>query len=128
MLQSYDYTVIFVPDPDGGYVAEVPMLGIATQGETLGEVRTMAQDAIRGYIETLAKAGEPVPTEPRGPARRIVTESDFFFITKRAVTNSIVTKGHTVCVPVHPRDLKRGTLASIVKQSGLSREDFLALC
>lgn len=37
------------------------------------------------------------------------------------------TKGHTVCVPVHPRDLKRGTLASIVKQSGLSREDFLVL-
>ncbi len=75
MPQAYDYTVIFVPDPDGGYVAEVPMLGIATQGETLEEVRAMAQDAIRGYIETLEKAGEPVPTEPRGPARRIVTES-----------------------------------------------------
>jgi len=37
------------------------------------------------------------------------------------------TKSHIVCVPVHPRELKRGTLASIIKQSGLNREEFLAL-
>lgn len=75
MNHAYDYTVVYVPDPDGGYVAEVPALGIATQGETLEEARTMAQDAIRGYIESLEKAGEPVPTEPRGSTRRVVTES-----------------------------------------------------
>lgn len=75
MAQTYDYTVIFVPDPDGGYVAEVPALGIATQGETLEEARAMSQDAIRGYLESLAKAGEPVPTEPRSPTLRVITES-----------------------------------------------------
>lgn len=75
MNHAYDYTVVYVPDPDGGYVAEVPTLGIATQGETIEEARAMTEDAIRGYIEALEKAGEPVPTEPQGPARRIVTES-----------------------------------------------------
>lgn len=46
--QTYDDTVVYVPDPDGGYVAEVPTLGIATQGETVEEARAMAHDAIRG--------------------------------------------------------------------------------
>lgn len=36
-------------------------------------------------------------------------------------------RGHTVCVPVHPRELKRGTLLSIIKQSGMDRERFLTL-
>lgn len=75
MQQTYDYTVVYVPDADGGYVAEVPALGIATQGETMEEARAMAQDAIRGYIESLEKAGEPVPREPRGEAPRVMTES-----------------------------------------------------
>lgn len=75
MKQAYDYTVVYVPDPDGGYAAEVPALGIATQGETIDEARRMAQDAICGYIESLEKAGEPVPVEPRGPAQRVITES-----------------------------------------------------
>jgi predicted RNA binding protein YcfA (HicA-like mRNA interferase family) len=32
-----------------------------------------------------------------------------------------------VTVPVHPRDLEAGTLLAIPRQTGLSREDFLAL-
>ena len=32
-----------------------------------------------------------------------------------------------VTVPVHSRDLKRGTLVSILRQAGLSREEFLDL-
>ena len=32
-----------------------------------------------------------------------------------------------VTVPVHPRDLKRGSLASIIKQAGLTPEEFLEL-
>lgn len=75
MQQTYDYTVIYVSDPGGGFVAEIPVLGIATQGETMEEARTMAQDAIRGHIESLEKAGEPVPKEHRGEAPRVITES-----------------------------------------------------
>lgn len=32
-----------------------------------------------------------------------------------------------VTVPFHNRDLKRGTLLAILKQAGLTREEFLAL-
>jgi len=32
-----------------------------------------------------------------------------------------------VTVPFHNRDLKRGTLRSIIKQSGLTNEEFLSL-
>jgi len=75
MQQTYDYTVIYVPDADGGYVAEVPTLGITTQGETVEEARAMSQDAIRGCLKSLTKAGEPIPVEPRGSAQRVMTES-----------------------------------------------------
>lgn len=30
-----------------------------------------------------------------------------------------------VSVPVHPRDLKRGTLSGVLKDAGISREEFL---
>jgi predicted RNA binding protein YcfA (HicA-like mRNA interferase family) len=34
---------------------------------------------------------------------------------------------HRVVVPMHARDLARGTLAQIVESSGVSREEFLDL-
>jgi antitoxin HicB len=43
---------------------KVPALnGIATQGETLEEARAMAEDLIRGYLQSLRKRGEPIPLE-----------------------------------------------------------------
>ncbi|HBT47910.1 MAG TPA: hypothetical protein DEA73_08565 [Peptococcaceae bacterium] len=45
-----------------GYIASVPALpGCVTQGETKEEALAMAEDAIRGYIESLKKHGEPLP-------------------------------------------------------------------
>ncbi len=58
---AYRYTVLFELAPEGGYVATIPVLGIATQGDTLREARAMARDAIRGLIESLAKDGEEIP-------------------------------------------------------------------
>lgn len=75
MEQTYDYTVIYTPDPNGGFVVTVPVLGIATEGETMEEARRMVEDAIRGYLESLAKAGDSIPREPRDPLQRVVTES-----------------------------------------------------
>ncbi len=37
------------------------------------------------------------------------------------------TKPNRVIVPYHNRDLKRGTLQSIVKQAGFTNEEFLKL-
>jgi antitoxin HicB len=61
---QYEYTVIFEPAEEGGYIVRVPALnGIATQGETLDEARAMAEDLIRGYLQSLRKHGEPIPVE-----------------------------------------------------------------
>jgi predicted RNase H-like HicB family nuclease len=56
------YTVVLFPDPDGGYVVEVPALpGCVTQGDTLGEALLMAEDAIGGYLSVLLEDGDPIP-------------------------------------------------------------------
>ena len=42
----------------------VPALpGCVTYGRTLAEARRMAKDAIAGYIESLKKHKEPIPTD-----------------------------------------------------------------
>ena len=57
------YTVIF-DQGDDGYTVTVPALpGLVTEGRTLDEARAMALDAIRCYLESLRKDGEPIPTE-----------------------------------------------------------------
>ena len=59
-----DYTVLFEPAAEGGYVATCPALpGLVTEGDSLEEARTMAEDAIKGYLESLRKDREPVPAE-----------------------------------------------------------------
>jgi len=43
----------------------VPALpGLVTEGRTIDEARTMAEDAIRCYLAGLLKDGEPIPEEP----------------------------------------------------------------
>jgi predicted RNase H-like HicB family nuclease len=60
----YKYTVLFESAEEGGYVVHVPALpGCVTEGDTLEEAREMAKDAIRGYLECLAKHGEGIPVE-----------------------------------------------------------------
>ena len=50
------YTVLFEPAEEGGFVVTRPALpGLVTEGDTLEEARSMAQDAIRAYIESLRK-------------------------------------------------------------------------
>jgi predicted RNase H-like HicB family nuclease len=59
-----NYTVIFEPAEEGGFIVHVPALpGCHTQGETLDEAYKMAQDAILGYIETLRDLKEEIPQE-----------------------------------------------------------------
>jgi len=42
----------------------VPALpGCVTHGRTLTEAKQMAKDAITGYIESLRKHGEPIPSD-----------------------------------------------------------------
>jgi len=63
-MAEYRYTVIFEPAEEGGYVVKCPALpGLVTEGDTLEEARAMAEDAIRGYIESLRKDHLPIPAD-----------------------------------------------------------------
>jgi antitoxin HicB len=60
----YHYNIMLRPEPEGGFTAIVPALpGCVTYGRTLAEARKMAKDAISGYIHSLKKHKEPVPTD-----------------------------------------------------------------
>ena len=60
----YRFNIILRPEPEGGYTALVPALpGCVTYGRTLKEAQQMARDAISGYIASLRKHNEPVPTD-----------------------------------------------------------------
>ena len=60
----HHYNILLRPEPEGGFTAIVPALpGCVTYGRTLAEARTMAKDAITGYIASLKKHNEPVPSD-----------------------------------------------------------------
>jgi len=55
---------MFRPEPEGGFTAIVPSLpGCVSYGKSLTEAQRMVQDAIEGYIESLKKHHEPIPTD-----------------------------------------------------------------
>lgn len=63
-MKILNFTVVMTPDVTGGYVVTCPALpGLVTEGGTLEEARSMGADAIRGYLESLQKDGEPIPTD-----------------------------------------------------------------
>jgi antitoxin HicB len=56
------YTIVFDPEPEGGYTVTCPALpGLVTYGETLEQARAMARDAMEGLIEVMLERGETVP-------------------------------------------------------------------
>lgn len=63
-MRLLDYTVIFEPIEDGGYMVVVPSLpGVVTYGENLDDARKMAIDAIKCHLEGLLKDGEAIPED-----------------------------------------------------------------
>jgi predicted RNase H-like HicB family nuclease len=64
--EEYNFTVLYEPTEEGGYVVKCPALpGLVTERDTLEEARAMAEDAIRGYLESLRKDGLPVPEDKK---------------------------------------------------------------
>ena len=62
--QHYYFNVVLRPEPEGGFTVLVPALpGCVTYGRTLAEAKKMARDAIAGYVESLRKHQEPIPTD-----------------------------------------------------------------
>ena len=64
MRKTLRYNIIFRPEPGGGFTVIVPSLpGCVTYGRNLNEAKKMAVDAIRGYIASLRKHKEIIPTD-----------------------------------------------------------------
>ena len=62
--RELQFNVIFRPEKEGGFTALVPALsGCITYGRTLGEARRMAADAIEGYVVSLRKHRELIPSD-----------------------------------------------------------------
>ena len=57
------FRVIIQPDEDGVFVAECPVLpGCISQGKTRAEAVANIRDAIQGYLHSLEKHSEPIPS------------------------------------------------------------------
>jgi predicted RNase H-like HicB family nuclease len=64
--EQVQYTVLFEPAEEGGYVVTCPALpGLVTEGGTLAQARMMAVDAIRAYLESHRKDGQPIPADKK---------------------------------------------------------------
>lgn len=60
------YNLMFHPEPEGGYTVIVPSLpGCVTYGKTLEEAQKMAKDAISGYISSLKKHRQSIPSDEK---------------------------------------------------------------
>ena len=56
------YRVLIEQDEDGIFIATCPALpGCISDGKTRAEALANIQDAIKGYIESLKKHGDPIP-------------------------------------------------------------------
>jgi len=63
-MKRIHFNIFFRPEPEGGYTAIVPTLsGCITYGKNLEEARKSADDAIAGYVASLIKHNEPIPTD-----------------------------------------------------------------
>jgi antitoxin HicB len=61
---TYTFTMLFEPAEEGGFVVTCPALpGLVTEGDTLEEARQMAEDALRGYLESLREDGLAIPPD-----------------------------------------------------------------
>lgn len=61
---KYSFTMLFEPAEEGGYLVTCPALpGLVTEGDTMEEARRMAEDALRGYLESLLEDGLSIPAD-----------------------------------------------------------------
>ena len=64
MKKKIRYNVIFRPEPEGGFTVIVPSLpGCVSYGKNLNEAKEMAIDAIEGYVISLKKHRESIPSD-----------------------------------------------------------------
>ena len=61
-MKVMKFRAIIEVDEDGMFVVQCPSLpGCVSQGKTREEALENIKDAIKGYLESLKKHGEPIP-------------------------------------------------------------------
>jgi len=61
---TYNYTIIYEIEEEGGYHAFCPTLpGCHSYGKNIEEAKKNIREAIEAYIESLKKDKEPIPEE-----------------------------------------------------------------
>lgn len=68
-----------------------------------------------------------LPSLKAREAERILQQAGFEFVRQKGSHRMYKRGQQGVTVPWHSRDLKPGTLRAIIKQSGLSADEFLKL-
>lgn len=72
--QALTYRIHLEPEPEGGFTVTVPALpGCITWGESYEHALEMARECIEGFLEALAKAGDPIPRETDKPLDVLVS-------------------------------------------------------
>ena len=62
--ERFRFNIVLRPEPEGGFTAVVPALpGCVAYGRNLTEAKVMVKDAIAGYVESLRKHNEAVPSD-----------------------------------------------------------------
>lgn len=70
-MSSRDVEFVFEPEPDGGYHAYAPELpGLHTQGDSLDDAMTSAEEALALYVEGMREEGRSLEM---GVVRRRLT-------------------------------------------------------
>jgi predicted RNase H-like HicB family nuclease len=133
--------VILIPDETGGYVVEVPSLpGCYSQGETEAEALANIKEAIELHIEDMLEAGEEIPDDVPAPilpklpvvnARECIRalEKIGFYIARQKGSHITLRRDDPkgrVTVPNH-NPIKPGMLRRVIKDAGLTVDEFIAL-
>ncbi len=81
MKENLHYNVIFRPEPEGGFTVVVPSLpGCVSYGKNLKEAKKMITDAIDGYIASLKKHKEIIPTDEESFFTSVDIKKDLVYV------------------------------------------------
>jgi antitoxin HicB len=73
VANTFDFTVVLEPQPEGGFSVSVPALPeVVTEGETEAEALKMAEEAIGAILAYRRDAGIPIPADA-SPTVRVIT-------------------------------------------------------
>ncbi|MFI5206024.1 MAG: type II toxin-antitoxin system HicB family antitoxin [Candidatus Paceibacterales bacterium] len=82
-MKIFRFNLVFQAEPEGGFTVLVPALpGCVSYGKNLKQAKSMASDAVAGYLRSLKKHGKPIPND----------DNSFISMTEIAVAGDKIKK------------------------------------